>query len=652
LARDSKGVLYAGGGPGASVYRFTSGKPQKIAEFDAVEVHALAIDKQDRVYAATFPDGRVYRLNANGKPEEFYNPKCKYIWSMLFDPTGNLYLATGDEGEILKVAPDGKGEVFFRTEDTQVRTMAFRGNDLIVGTDPTGLVIRVSPDKAGFVLYQLPKREVTAVAVAPDGSIYAAGAGSPSTSGNSSALLAAMAAASRAAAAPAASAPGGGANGVVSATPAAPAEPALPHAPALTGGSEVYRIDPSGVPQKVWSHPRDVVYAIAFDANGQTILGSGNKGTLYRVESPSLYTALAVIEVNQITALLPGMDGSMVAACANVGKVFQFGPGRESQGTVTSDVFDSGMFSSWGRLVSYGESPQGAIKLESHSGNLDRPRNFWSDWSTSAPPASRFIQWRATLTGSNARLDSVEQSYLSRNVAPRIDEVEATPANYRFTPAIVAAILQRVPSSISLPAFGHRAPPPPTSSVDADSSSMTWSKGWVGVRWNASDENGDPLTFTLQIRGIEEKEWKPLKDKLLDRHYSFDSSAFPDGEYRIRVIASDQPGNAAGSGLTGQLDSSPLLIDNTPPAITSLAAKNLQVDWKASDALNIIKRAEYSVDGEDWMLVDPVSHLSDSKTLEYSLALTGLARGEHTIAVRATDDYENSSVQKITIGVN
>jgi hypothetical protein len=638
LTRDSKGALYAGGGPGARVYRYSGGKAEKIAEFDAVEVHALAIDQKDRVYAATFPDGKIYRLTKDGKPEEFYDPKCKYIWSMLFDPSGNLFIATGDDGQIIRVKPDGKGEVFFRTEDTHVRSMVFRGADLIVGTDPTGLVIRVSPDGHGFVLYQLPKREVTAVAVAPDGSIYAAGAGTQQPGGSPSALLAAITSPAPRAALPAAT----------TATPATE-PPALPRAAALTGGSEVYRIDPSGLPQKVWSHARDVVYAIAFDRNGQAILGSGNKGTLYRVESPSLYTALATINVNQITALLSSPDGAITAACANVGKVFAIGPGAETEGTVTSEVFDSGVFSSWGRLVSYGDSPQSSIKLESRSGNLDRPRNYWSEWSTSQPPASRFIQWRATLTGTDAHLDSVEQAYLSRNVAPRVDEIEATPANYKFAAPLVASILQRVPQTIGLPPIGHHAAPPSPNSSDSDSSSMTWAKGWIGVRWTAADENNDPLTYTLEIRGIDEKQWKPLKDKLSERHYSFDSTAFPDGEYRVRVIASDQPGNTAGNALTGELDSSPLLIDNTPPVISGLSTRNAAVSWKATDALNVIKRAEYSLDGDDWMLIDPVSHLSDSKTLEYTLKLSGLAAGEHIVAVRVTDDYENTSVQKITV---
>jgi len=49
------------------------------------------------------------------------------------------------------------------------------------------------------------------------------------------------------------------------------------------------------------------------------------------------------------------------------------------------------------------------------------------------------------------------------------------------------------------------------------------------------------------------------------------------------------------------------------------------------------------------MLIDPVSHLSDSKTLQYSLTLSGVADGDHIIAVRVTDDYENTSVEKISV---
>ncbi len=636
VVRDSRGVIYAGGGPGARVYRYANGKPEKIAEFESIEVHALAVDRQDRVYAATFPDGEIYRITPGGKPELFYSPKQKYIWSMAFNETGDLFVATGEHGFIYRVTPDGKGSVFFHSEDTHVRTLVFSGSDLIAGTDPTGLVFRINAKGEGSVLFQLPKREVTAVAVAPDGAIYASGAGTQQASGSPAALLTAIS------------------SSQPPAAPANPAEPARPptRAIALTGGSELYRIEKSGFPQKVWAHPTDVIYSIGFDAAGLPLVGTGNKGTIYRVDSPSLYTALAVVNVNQVTGILPSRDGSFLVATGNLGKIYQFGPGLEKTGVVSSDVFDSGAFSIWGKLTPYGYIPPGTLRLEAHSGNLDRPRNFWSQWASSAPPPSRFVQWRVTLAavnGSSPVLDSVAQAYLPRNVAPRVDEIEPTPPNYKFPAPVVTINVQRSPATLNLPAMGKRLVPA-TVNADSESSTMTAAKGWAGIRWTATDDNNDPLLYTLFIRGVNESAWKPLREKLVERHYSFDSTAYPDGEYRVRVVATDQPGNPGGQALTGQLDSIPVLIDNTPPVISALVAtragSNIGLTWKAADALSVIRRAEYSLDGGDWLLVDPVTQLSDSQSLDYKHLIANVTPGEHVIAVRVTDDYENVSVAK------
>src|SRR5215470_11222946 len=166
LARDSASNLYAGGGPGAKLYRIsTSGEKKTLAEFDALEIHSIAIGPDNQVYVATSPDGKVYRVSAAGKSDVFYDPKTKYIWALAFDAKGNLYVATGDQGEIHRVRPDGKGAVFFRSEESHARSLTVdAAGNIIVGTEPNGLIIRVSPAGEGFVLYEMPKREVTAVA--------------------------------------------------------------------------------------------------------------------------------------------------------------------------------------------------------------------------------------------------------------------------------------------------------------------------------------------------------------------------------------------------------------------------------------------------------------------------------------------------------
>ena len=654
LARDSKGNLYAGGGPGAKLYRLSaSGDKKTLADLDGLQIPAIAIDAQDRVYAATAPDGKVYRIAPGGKPEVFYDPKAKYIWALAFNKAGDLLVATGDPGAVHRVGPDGHGSVLYQGDETHVRSMAVdAAGNVILGTDPGGLVVRVSPTGEGFVLYQMSKSEVTAVAVAQDGSIYAAGVGSKP--GPSSAPPA-----------PAPPPTPSALGSQLQLHPAAP--PPASMAPSGSGvsvtGSDVYRIGSAGNPQRIWSHAQDIIYAIAFDAQGRALLGSGNKGYIYRIESDVLYTALLIAPSTQITAFQTGERGTLYAATGNVGKIYQLGPGTAHEGSIESDVFDAGFFSQWGRLSFEANLNGSRIEIAARTGNLDRPQKNWSPWSTAiadpkgdrlAVPPARFIQWKATLTGGGAQspeLESVDVAYLQRNVPPRIEAVESTPPNYKF-PA--PAIPSTASLSLTLPPIGKPAAGlGPSLSLDSGTPPMQYAKGFTGARWAATDDNGDGLIFTVEIRGVHETNWKLLKDKVREKYWSWDSTAFPDGEYRIRVTASDLPGNPPADALSTSLESDPFPIDNTPPRIASLAgsesAGKLHATWSAADALSDIKKAEYSLDGGDWTLVAPVTGLSDSHQLAYDLTLDHIAPGEHTLAVRVEDDYDNQAVDKVIV---
>jgi hypothetical protein len=116
------------------------------------------------------------------------------------------------------------------------------------------------------------------------------------------------------------------------------------------------------------------------------------------------------------------------------------------------------------------------------------------------------------------------------------------------------------------------------------------------------------------------------------------------------VTASDVLGNVKEEVLTGQLISPPFLIDNTPPVISAITGARegtgWHATWNATDALNVIKRAEYSIDGGEWTLVEPSTKLSDSPSLRYDLKLPVVSPGEHVFAVRVTDDYDNQAVAK------
>ena len=237
-----------------------------------------------------------------------------------------------------------------------------------------------------------------------------------------------------------------------------------------------------------------------------------------------------------------------------------------------------------------------------------------------ASPAARFLQYKATLSGA-ADLYDVTAAYEMKNVAPVIEIIESTPANYKFpAPAAPAAA---TPASLTLPAMGRNATTPAPAADAGTTPSLTWTKGQAGARWLATDENRDSLQFRIEIRGENETVWKPLQENLRERYFSYDSTAFADGKYRYRVTASDAPANTPEQSLSASRESDRFLIDNTPPVISSLAGTvngaKITVTLHAKDALNVLAKAEYSVNGGEWKVAEPTTRIDRFRRTRLSL---------------------------------
>jgi WD40 repeat protein len=613
ITSDKDGVVYAATGAPARVYRITpDGKSSVIFEPKELQVQSIALGQDGAVYAATSPDGKVYRITrkAGGTaaaPEftadTFFDPKTKYIWDMAFDAQGRLYIATGDNGEIYRVEKTGQGAVFFKSDEAHIRALAFdpRGN-LIAGSDGSGLIYRISPTGEGFVLYSAAKKEITALAVDAAGNIYAAGTGEKRAAQTT--VIPPQ--------------PGQ--------APSQPAPPAgMPFGNVNLAGSDVYMIAPDGSPRKIWSSHEDIVYALTFDSTGRLLAGTGNKGRIYAIEKNGDYVDLLKASANQVSAFSKAPNGGIYCSSSNLGKIFLMGNGTEPEGTFESDVQDARIFSRWGRVEVRGH---GNFELFARSGNVDNPDRNWSAWSRidlakdarTDVPAARFIQWRAVLKPANPPtvIDEVAINYLSKNVAPVIDDM-VVQVGARFVPQMHVTGPENVTINLgpTPPQFpGAHVEPVPAATKD---------RGYVAVRWAAHDDNDDDLVYSVFYRGDNEREWRLLKSGLTDKFYSFEAALLPDGGYTIKVVASDAPSHSPEDVLTDEKVSQRFEIDNTAPRIENLAAhlegQELHVTFHAADDSSPIKRAEYSIDAGDWQYVEPVGALSDSKAENYDFSV-------------------------------
>lgn len=607
-------TLVAAGSPARLYSVAADSKTAVLFEGKELQVQCVTVAADGTLFFATSPDGKVYRLvpTPNAQPQVFFDPKTKYIWALAADRGGNLYAATGDNGQLFRIAPNGTGDVFFKSEETHIRSLAFdqQGN-VLAGSDGNGLVYRIDPKGTGFVLFSAPKKELTALLTDANGNIYAASTGDKRAPASTKG--------------------------------------------ASTGGSEVDKIAPDGSSLRLWSSKDEVVYALAFDADQNLLIGTGNKGKIYSVannasgESATLLT----LSASQVTAFVAQANHSLVAATSNLGKLIEISSKPADSGTFESDTFDAKTFARWGRVEARGS---GRYEVAIRTGNVENPDRNWSPWvradvsGKSAPdvPGARFAQWRATLF-PGALLDSVAVNYRPKNLAPIVDELNV---------------------SVAPRAAAVKEGPAPAGNE-------------IAVKWTAHDDNGDELRYSLYYRPVGTQRWVLLRDSIKEKQATLDPTLFPDGDYQLRLVASDIASHSPEDSLSGERTSSTFSVDSTPPHIDALQAVvdngAIHISFRASDSYSPIKRAEYSIDAGEWQAVEPVGDISDALVETYDFTalpkqqppeleeepapatdgkrhrrrlktLPPQQDGEHLVVVRAYDRFDNVATAKIIVG--
>ncbi len=674
LVAGADGALFAGTGNEGKVLKIArDGKTSEFFDAPEMEIHALAPAPNGGLYVGSSPDGKIYHVTADGKSTTFFDPEDKYIWALATASDGTLFAATGQKGNIYRITPDGKGSIFYKTNTTNVVSLAIDGaGNVIAGTESPGRIFRIDKDGKPFVLIDSPFKEIHALKIAADGTIYAtAFSGAPGGEDRATPPGVSLPDISPPTRAPVPSVSaeitaiavvdsGTGMGGT-----SAPREPRVHNAKGA-----IYCIRPDGLWDTLWEANDDWPFDLLIENGGSLLVGTGKEGKIFRLSGdPARATLLTRVAAREVTSLLRESSGRIIAAASNPGKVFALGSGRASTGTYESDIRDAGIVATWGEIRWRATARAGEVEIATRTGNTATPDETWSPWSKAygtatgeriTSPNARYLQWRATFKGSSGStgsasdgpvLTSVTAAYLPRNLRPVVESITVHPSGTVFQKPFSTGEMEiagfddntsdgrnAAQTNQSAPSSGSSLTPSPSLGR------KVYQKGLQTFVWKADDDNDDRLQFDVFYRREGETAWKPLKRGLWDSICVWDTTSVPDGTYYVKVTASDAPSNSPATALTGELESVSFDIDNTPPVIdvqsATRAGAKATVKFVVHDEQSAVQRVEYSLDASRWRVAYPMDGIADSRREEFEVTLDDAASAG-SIIIRATDAMNN-----------
>lgn len=687
VVADHRGDVFIGTGHQGKVFKLDSSLDGKLLfQAPEPEILALAVGPDHDLYVGSSPEGKIYRVTPAGKTSVFYDPKVKYIWSLAFDSQGHLFAGTGDRGEIFRIDRNGHGHVFFASDQTHIMCLAFgRDGNLLAGSEPGGLVYRITPQGKAFVLYQANLPEIHALATDAQGRIYAAALGNVRNTAvpggfppgsepvmvTGAATTVTVRASSGAAdpaqtskrPAPASRRPSLGSN--------ASAGIRFPFHEGSLGRGELIQILPNYSAQTLWSSNSASIFGLA--TRGSDVLFSTDAdGHIFDLqpssEGPKLTLVTETRESLPTRILTHGSN--LFIATSNIAKLIQVGTSLGSQGVYRSRVKDARFISHWGEMSWTAETPRGCdLTFYTRSGNSSRPDNTWSSWAgpyrdpqgspiTSTP--ARYIQWKAVFHGTNGVspvLRGVTVSYLNQNLPPEIRSLTIVNGSDKMTLSgtpISASGVAGMTSGVT-PATGGMVSVGVYDSAQAPSGMYSSGKPPINISWQASDPNHDRLVYDLYIKSANERSWHLLKGKLDTDTFNIPPDTLADGEYQVRLVASDSPSNPPGEALETGLASAPFWVDDTPPEIHVVRAEvngqQAVIHFRAVSQGSPLHNAEVTAGENQWHQVLSDDGIIDSREETFTIKFNHLKPGEHAVSLRATDTAGNVGVGSAVVEI-
>jgi hypothetical protein len=617
------GTVYLGTGDNGNVYAYKNGKARKLAHLDGVLATSLAMGTGSTLYAGVIPGAHLYAIDTrDGHAKEIAKLDAEHVWSLAFDGKSTLYAGTGPAGKLFAIdAASGKNRVLYDTGEKHLLALE-RGEDgsLYAGSADQAILFKITPEGQGAklrALHDFEGEEVRAIARRGQ-TLYVAVNEFQRSSSTPPATSS--------------SPPSRGTKIVLPNGPGSSSTPPPTPGRDRKGKGAVYRVDPDGRVEQLHALADGYFTSLHVDADGNVFAASGANGRVYLIRPDR--TVITAFDLPERQVLTLAMSGSeKVLGTGDAGAVYKLSSEPPKDANYLTKVFDAQWVSRWGNLRWSGN---GNLNVQTRSGNTSKPDKTWSAWQAPpkaerttdgwvahvASPEGRYLQVRVGFGSTKSTLRDLTVYYLPQNQRPRVTEIgigEDTPARHAS-------------------AAGRARPRSPI----------------VKLHWKVENPDDDELVYRLYFREENEANWKPLggPEPLTKTDYEWNTEPIPDGNYIVKVVASDERANPKEDALEHALTSSPFLVDNRKPELSEVKVAAGWFSGRARDSFSPISELAYSVDGGEWQPFAPRDGIFDDPVEDFSVKLpANLAPGAHSLAVRAVDAADNIGAVQTTFRV-
>jgi len=169
------GSLLLGTGNEGKLLKVAGGSVSVLAETKALVITSLTQAFGGAVIAGTLPDGKVMKWE-KGKLTDLATLKgAEHVWSVAYDPKAKaVYAATGPEGKLFRITQTGDAQVYFDAPEQHLMSVAVAPDGTVyAGASDKAKLYKITAPGRASVLYDFGRTEVRAIAVSQKGEVFA-----------------------------------------------------------------------------------------------------------------------------------------------------------------------------------------------------------------------------------------------------------------------------------------------------------------------------------------------------------------------------------------------------------------------------------------------------------------------------------------------